>query len=65
MVELERDGVGARALSFANLTAAPSGAMRFTRWREIDLDQKLWVISGECMKAGKEHRVPLSDPALA
>lgn len=35
-----------------------------TRWAEIDLDTKLWVIPAERMKAKREHVVPLSAPAL-
>ena len=35
------------------------------RWQEIDLVAKIWTIPGERMKAGREHRVPLSDAALA
>jgi integrase len=35
------------------------------RWEEINFAEKLWTIPGERMKAGKEHRVPLSAPALA
>jgi integrase len=34
-------------------------------WDEIDLDAKAWTIPAERTKARKEHRVPLSDPALA
>ena len=35
-----------------------------TRWSEIDLDAKLWVIPAERMKAKREHIVPLSPQAL-
>ena len=34
------------------------------RWNEIDLDARTWTVPGERMKAGKEHRVPLSDRAI-
>jgi integrase len=65
MVELrKRDGIGARALEFAILTAARSGEVRGAVWDEIDLQAKLWTVPGERMKAGKPHRVPLSEPAL-
>lgn len=60
-----REGVGARALEFTILTAARSGEVRGARWDEIDLDQKLWVIPADRMKAKREHRVPLSDAAVA
>ena len=60
----ERDGYGARALTFAILTAARSGEVRGATWSEIDLERKIWTVAASRMKAGKEHRVPLSDLAL-
>ncbi|WP_294538754.1 site-specific integrase [uncultured Rhodoblastus sp.] len=57
-------GVGAMALEFAILTAARSGEVRGAKWEEIDVDAKLWVVPGERMKAGRPHRVPLSDRAV-
>ena len=36
-----------------------------TTWAEIDLDKAVWTISPDRMKTAKEHRVPLSDKALA
>lgn len=59
------DGMGARALEFAILTAARSGEVRGATWAEFDLDAKVWTVPGARMKAGKEHRVPLSDAAVA
>ena len=65
MAELrKRDGMGARALEFAILTAARSGEVRLATWAEIDLDAKLWTIPADRMKAQKVHRVPLSAPAV-
>jgi integrase len=58
-------GTGARALGFANLTAARSGEVRGACWREIDLSTATWVIPAHRMKGHREHRVPLSEPALA
>lgn len=58
------EGTGARALEFAILTAARSGEVRGATWAEVDRDAKVWIVPGERMKAGKEHRVPLSDAAL-
>lgn len=55
---------GARALEFAILTAARSGEVRGATWDEIDMRAKVWTIPAERMKAGREHRVPLSDAAL-
>lgn len=58
------EGMGARALEFAILTAARSGEVRGAKWSEIDLDAATWTVPGERMKAGREHRVPLSAPAI-
>jgi integrase len=58
-------GMGARALEFCILTAARSGEVRGATWAEIDTDAKVWTVPAERMKAGKEHRVPLSSDALA
>ena len=60
----EADGLGARALEFAILTAARSGEARGATWSEIDLKAKVWTIPADRMKAGREHRVPLSQAAL-
>lgn len=56
-------GTGARALEFAVLTAARSGEVRHAVWSEIDLDAALWTVPAERMKSGREHRVPLNEPA--
>jgi integrase len=65
MVELrQQDGVAARALEFAILTAARTGEVIGGRWDEIDFAERLWTVPAERMKAGKEHRVPLSDAAM-
>jgi integrase len=61
----ERPAMAARALEFTILTAARSGEVFGARWREINRRDRLWIIPAERMKAGKEHRVPLSDRALA
>lgn len=61
----QRDGMGARALEFAVLTAARSGEVRGATWAEIDLRAKVWTVPGERMKAGEPHRVPLTPAALA
>jgi len=65
MSELRKQkGLGARALEFLILTAARSGEVRGGTWDEIDLDNAVWTIPAERMKAGKEHRVPLSPAVL-
>ena len=66
MVKLrEAEGMGARALEFAILTAARSGEVRGATWAEIDRGAKVWNVPGSRMKAGKDHRVPLTAEALA
>jgi len=58
-------GIAARAVELAILTACRSGEVRLATWAEFDLDAALWVIPAERMKAKREHRIPLSDAALA
>ncbi len=53
------------ALEFLILTAASSGQVRNASWDKVDLDAATWTIPAERMKAGREHRVPLSAQALA
>jgi integrase len=58
-----RQAVAARALEFAILTASRSGEVLNARWSEIDLDARVWLVPAERMKAGRQHRVPLSNAA--
>lgn len=58
------EGTAARALEFAILTAARTGEVIGARWAEIDLKGAAWTVPGARMKAGREHRVPLSAPAM-
>jgi len=60
----QSNGTGARALEFTILTAARSGEVVGARWDEIDFAAKVWTVPASRMKAGREHRVPLSDAAL-
>ena len=60
-----RDGVAARALEFTILTAARTNEVLSARWDEIDLAGKVWTVPADRMKGGRDHRVPLSRPALA
>jgi integrase len=60
-----RQGMAARALEFAILTAARTGEILGARWGEINLGERLWTIPAARMKSGREHRVPLSEAALA
>jgi len=52
------------ALKFLIFTAARSGEVRGALWSEIDMKCRVWKIPGSRMKAGAEHRVPLSAPAI-
>jgi integrase len=61
----QREGISARALEFCILTAARTSEVLGARWDEVNLDAKVWTIPGKRMKAGKEHRVPLSERAVA
>lgn len=55
----------ALCLRFLIHTAARSGEARGARWNEIDLENRVWTIPGSRMKAAQEHRVPLSEAAVA
>lgn len=61
----ERDATAARAMEFLILTAARSGEVLGATWGEIDQEAKLWIIPATRMKAGRDHRVPLTPRALA
>lgn len=66
MVELRaQEGVAARALEFAILTAARTGEVIGAKWDEISIADRLWTIPADRMKGGREHRLPLSEPAMA
>ena len=60
----QQEGISARALEYAVLTACRSGEVRVATWGEVNLKNRVWIIPGERMKMGKEHRVPLSDAAM-
>lgn len=59
------EGIAAKAVRFCCLTAARSGEVRKAVWSEIDMAAQIWTIPDHKMKAGREHRVPLSADALA
>jgi integrase len=66
LASLPLDGsVAERCLRFLVLTAVRSGEARGSRWDEIDMANAVWTIPASRMKAGREHRVPLSDAAMA
>lgn len=56
--------VSAMALEFCILTATRSGEVLGATWSEIDVEQAVWTIPAQRMKAGREHRVPLEGRAL-
>ena len=60
-----QEGVAARALEFTILTAARTGDTIGAVWYEVNTSDKVWTVPADRMKAGKEHRVPLSSRALA
>jgi integrase len=65
MVDLrQQQGAGARALEFVVLSATRAGETLGARWEEINVAERLWTIPASRMKAGREHRVPLSDAAM-
>jgi integrase len=59
----ECEGVAPRALEFVILTAARTGEAIGATWDEVAGD--VWTIPAARMKSGREHRVPLSDAAIA
>jgi integrase len=61
----DRDGLSTLALRFTILTAARTGEALGARWDEIDHGTRVWTVPAERMKGGREHRVPLSDEAMA
>ncbi|HTN15600.1 MAG TPA: integrase arm-type DNA-binding domain-containing protein [Sphingomonadaceae bacterium] len=60
----KREAMAALALEFIILTAARTGEALHATWQEIDIDKGIWTVPALRMKAGKEHRVPLSPRAV-
>jgi integrase len=58
-------GVAARAFEFLILTASRTSETIGARWDELDVDKAIWTVPAERIKAGREHRVPLSAPLVA
>lgn len=59
-----REAMAALALEFTILTAARTGETIGADWSEVDLENAIWTIPAERMKAGRPHRVPLSPRAV-
>ena len=55
----------ALAFEFLVLTATRSCEVRCAVWSEMDLDEGVWTVPGERMKARQEHTVALSARAVA
>src|SRR5262249_45093826 len=60
----QQSGLTARAMELLILTATRTTECIAARWSEIDLENKIWTIPAERIKAGREHRIPLSPPAV-
>jgi integrase len=60
----QQNGIAARALEFAILTAARTGEVIGARWHEINFGERLWTVPATRMKAAREHRVPLSPSGI-
>lgn len=66
MAELvEKEGISVRALEFTILTAVRTSETIKAKWDEMDFSARIWTIPPDRTKSGREHRVPLSDGALA
>ena len=62
---VQGDTAARLCLQLVILTAVRSGEARGATWGEIDIEARTWAIPGDRMKAGGEHRVPLSAAAMA
>ena len=60
----KREGTAARLLEFTILCASRSGEARGCAWSEIDMQAGIWTIPAVRMKAGNEHRIPLTEPLI-
>lgn len=61
----QEGGVAPKGLQFMVLTAARTSEVTGAKWSEFDVGKKIWTVPKSRIKAGKEHRVPLSDPCVA
>ncbi len=60
----ERKVSSALGLELLILTAARSGEVLNATWGEFDVEARIWTLPASRMKAGREHRVPLSERAV-
>jgi integrase len=64
----ESSDLAARCLEFTILTAVRTNEALGARWEEFEVNESgawTWTIPGSRTKLGREHRVPLSAPAVA
>ena len=61
----EKEALAAKALQLLILTASRTSEVLKSTWNEFDLDNALWVIPAERMKAKRDHRIPLTSEALS
>lgn len=61
---MAKDDISSRLLAFIVLLACRTGEARGAEYREFDLNREIWTIPANRMKAGREHRVPLTPPVL-
>ncbi|MCE3269678.1 MAG: integrase [Ramlibacter sp.] len=59
-----QEGLGARCLEFAILTAARTSEVLLAEWGEFDLKTATWTVPGAKMKAGEDHLVYLPPRAV-
>ncbi|EGV19034.1 tyrosine-type recombinase/integrase [Thiocapsa marina] len=65
MMELSSNpSISSSALRFAILTACRTGEVLGAQWSEVDIESAVWTVPADRMKAGREHRVPLTEAAL-
>lgn len=65
LIRAKPPSVSALALEFLILTACRTAEVLGARWDEIDLERRVWTVPASRMKMKREHRVPLSDAAIA
>lgn len=59
-----RSSMSAKALMFTCLAGSRTSEVLGMRWEELDFRNRIWTCPEERMKAGEEHRVPLTDEML-
>lgn len=62
--EFKTSGAIKLAFEFLILTAARTSEVLEARWEEIDREATTWTVPANRIKAGREHRVPLSPRCL-